>query len=124
MIVIADLTLHALHIGVSLINLLGWIPRRTRVLQRWVIALTLLSWLALSPWFGLGYCFLTDWHWQVLRARGRTALPSSYTELLAEAVAGRDFSPQSVALWTAIGLAMGVAGCAVMWVRGRRRRRT
>jgi hypothetical protein len=122
MIVIADVTLHALHIGVILINLAGWIPRRTRVLQRWVIALTLLSWLALSPWFGLGYCFLTDWHWRVMRARGRIALPSSYTELLAEMVTGRDFSPQSVALWTAIGLAVGVIGCAAMWVRGRGRK--
>jgi hypothetical protein len=117
MIVIADLTLHVLHIGVILINLLGWIPRRTRVLQRWAIGLTLLSWLALSPWFGLGYCFLTDWHWQVLRARGRMALPSSYTELLAEALTGRDFSPASVAVWTAVGLGVGVVGCVGVWVR-------
>ena len=121
MIVIADLTLHVLHIGVILINLAGWIPRRTRVLQRWVIGLTLLSWLALSPWFGLGYCFLTDWHWQVLRARGRMVLPSSYTELLAEALTGRDFSPASVAVWTAVGLGVGVVGCVGVWVRGRGR---
>ena len=123
MILVVNVILHAIHIGVILINVLGWIPRGTRVVQRWTIGLTLVSWLGLSPWYGLGYCFLTEWHWRVMRAQGRTGLPGSYTELLLETLTGRDVSAESVAVLTAVGLAFGVAGCIAISVRARRRRR-
>lgn len=53
-----------------------------------VMSLTLFSWLALGFFYGIGYCFLTDWHYQVLEARGYTSLPYSYITFLIERLFG------------------------------------
>jgi hypothetical protein len=44
--------------------------------------LTLGSWLLLGIWFGFGYCFLTDLHWDVKRRLGETDLPNSFIQYL------------------------------------------
>ncbi len=36
------------------------------------------SWFILGIEYGLGYCFLTDWHWQIKYEAGYTDLPSSF----------------------------------------------
>ena len=77
-----DVLLMVVHLGVIGINVLGWIFPATRWLQRWVLGLTTLSWLGLGWWFGWGYCFLTDWHWDVKRALGESPLPPSYIQYI------------------------------------------
>ncbi len=62
-------------------NCLGWMWRSTRPWQLATVTLTALSWLALGPWYGWGYCPSTDWHWQV-RARLGFVDPPSYLQLL------------------------------------------
>ena len=70
------------HTAWILFSLFGWISRRTRRANLVVLLLTAASWLGLGLFFGLGYCPLTDWHWQVLRALGQRELPRSYTQYL------------------------------------------
>lgn len=82
--------LHLLVIG---INLFGWIPRSTRTLQKWVLLFTSLSWLVLGSFYGLGYCFLTDWHWTVKHLLGVKGLPSSYIQYLFEMRLGLKTDP-------------------------------
>lgn len=71
--------LHALHLTVVGINILGWMVPRLRTLAALMQLGTLGCWVS----FGLakgwwGYCPLTDWHWQVLRAQGVANLPPNY----------------------------------------------
>ena len=48
------------------------------------LLLTLFSWLILGYFYGLGYCFLTDWHWEIKEALGEKNLPPSFVEYLIE----------------------------------------
>ncbi|MEX2514151.1 MAG: DUF2784 domain-containing protein [Cyclobacteriaceae bacterium] len=70
------------HTCLILFNMLGWIWPPSRILHLACIVLTFISWLLLGIWYGWGYCFLTDWHWQVLAAKGETGLPNSYISYL------------------------------------------
>jgi len=69
-------------------NLFGWIWKKTRKLHLIVIAATLFSWLGLGFWYGLGYCFLTDWEWEIKRSLGEKNLPHSFTQYLSDNVFG------------------------------------
>jgi len=53
-----------------------------------VVGVTLFSWLGLGFWYGLGYCFLTDWEWDVKRTLGEGNLPHSFTQYLSDNVFG------------------------------------
>jgi hypothetical protein len=76
--------------------------------------------------YQLGYCFLTDWHWDVLRKLGETDLPNSYTKYLADRLTGLDWDAALVDTVTVVGMCVGVLGAAVVNVRDwwRKRRET
>ena len=76
------------HSALIVFNLLGWALRKTRRLNLLSILLTVASWLVFAPWYGLGYCPCTDWHWQVKEALGQTDLPSNYLTYLFDAWTG------------------------------------
>jgi hypothetical protein len=79
-----DVLFTILHTAIVFANVLLWIPRRTRRWHLGIVALTAFSWCLLGPVFGhgLGYCVLTDWHWDIKRARGEQGLPSSFITYL------------------------------------------
>ena len=62
--------------------LFGWILRKTRLLNLICILLTASSWLILGIFYGLGYCPLTDWHFNILQNLGYKDLPDSYLSFL------------------------------------------
>ena len=70
------------HTVLILFNLVGWCIPRLRKLHLLALLFTLGSWFVLGIWYGWGYCFLTDWHYQVLRQLGQTDLPDSYIAFL------------------------------------------
>ncbi len=78
MLVAADILLYILHIAVVLFNILGWVWKKTRRAHIIFVGITLFSWVFLGIWYGFGYCFLTDWHWDVKRKLGETDLPASF----------------------------------------------
>ena len=84
---------HTVWVG---FNLLGWIWQRTRRLHLLAIGTTLLCWFGAGVVYGWGYCPLTDWHWQVKRALGETALPPSWIKYHLDAITGMDWSPAIV----------------------------
>lgn len=112
-----DGAFHVVHVAIIVFNLFAWLHPRLRRWHLVMVALTLGSWLILGIWYGLGYCFVTDWHWRVMAARGRVQLPSSYTELLAEAVLQRDFSPAIVASWTLWTFVAAIVGSITVNLR-------
>lgn len=80
----ADWAFTLLHLAVVLGVALLWIPRCTRRAHLLLVGLTGASWLGLGALYGhIGYCFLTDWHWQVKRARGEGELPASFIQYMA-----------------------------------------
>ncbi len=83
----ADTAFFIFHGLVVLVNVFGWMPRRTRRLHLVVMAVTAFSWFALGPLlgYGVGYCFCTDWHWRVRRALGYDDA-GNYVQLLFGAV--------------------------------------
>lgn len=88
MLFLIDQLLLILHLLVIFINVLGWWPRRTRPLQRWTLLLTGFSWLGCGAFYGWGYCFLTDWHWDIKRARGELDIPRSFLQYVLQKYLG------------------------------------
>ncbi|MBN1534775.1 MAG: DUF2784 domain-containing protein [Spirochaetes bacterium] len=84
------------HTVFTLFNMTGWIFRRTRKLHAVTMALTAASWFILGIWYGWGYCFCTDWHWQVRELLGRPIGTSSYIHFLIIELTGLSPNPQMV----------------------------
>ncbi|SMF71407.1 DUF2784 family protein [Pseudobacteriovorax antillogorgiicola] len=80
-----NILMHTTHIAVILTNCLFWAfkgwPRKLFLAS---FSLTIISWLGFGIYYGLGYCFLTDIHWQILRESGDTNLPPSYIHFILE----------------------------------------
>jgi len=90
---ILDIFFVLFHTTLMLFNLFGWIWKRTRLLNLFLLVLTGASWLFLGLIVGtLGYCPLTDWHFRVLSRLGETNIPDSYIKYLADRLTGMDFN--------------------------------
>ena len=79
------------HGFVVLFIMSGWIWKKTRRVNLYVILLTAFSWFGLGIWYGMGYCPLTDWHFTVLKKLGETNLPDSYIKYVIGRLTGVDF---------------------------------
>ena len=106
MLVLLDVLLTIVHVTIILINLFGWIPKGTRKFHFIIIVLTAASWFLLGIPYGIGYCPVTDWQWQVKERLGERNLPNSFIEYIAEKVMGRNFDPALVDTVTAISFAL------------------
>ncbi|MCE9600298.1 MAG: DUF2784 domain-containing protein [Spirochaetia bacterium] len=97
-----SLLFHFLHVSVIVFNLTGWILERTKRMHLILVSLTLASWIGLGLKYGLGYCFLTDWHWRILEANGAVNLPNSYVKYIIDLVTGFNSDPFAVDVITGI----------------------
>lgn len=106
---VLDIGFFVFHSAVILINVTGWIWARTRRVHLAVLGVTAFSWFALGPLLGfpLGYCFCTDWHWQVRRQLGYND-SGGYIQLLFQ-MAGLSIGAQTAAI-----IAYGVFGSALL----------
>ena len=82
--VLLDIFFLVFHLMLVMFVLTGWLWRKTRCLHLSAVLLVLASWFLLGLWYGIGYCPLTDWHWQVLNKLGHRGLPSSYIAYLVQ----------------------------------------
>ena len=114
MLVFLDLLLTIVHLAIILFNLIGWIFLRTRRLHFVFIVLTAASWFILGIWFGMGYCPVTDWQWNVKEQLGERNLPSNFVEYFAEKITGYDFNEQLVN--TVIGVCFAAAALLSVYV--------
>lgn len=122
MLLVVDWLLTAAHVAVVLAFVLLWIPRSTARLHGWLVLATAVSWLGLGLWKGIGYCFLTDWHWQVKRARGVVGLPNSFIKYGADFVTGQDLAPATVDTVAALTFVAGCFAAAWRYREGRQAR--
>jgi hypothetical protein len=112
---------HITHVAIILFVLTGWILPQTRKLHLIVLFATILSWIGLGIFYGWGYCFWTDWHWQVQDLLGKEH-PASYIKLLADSLTGQEWDSGLVDLGTA--LVFGIVVVTTVYVNLRQRSRT
>ena len=91
MLKILDFFFIGFHSLLIIFNLFGWIFRPTRRLNLITLALTGCSWFVLGLFYGIGYCPLNDWHFNILERMGEGNLPASYTAYLLNRFTGIEF---------------------------------
>lgn len=91
-----DIFFVVFHTFLILFNLFGWIWRKTRKANLFLLVLTGASWTGLGLCYGMGYCPLTDWHFSVLERLGVYNLPNSYIKYLADRITGMSFNQDTV----------------------------
>lgn len=102
------------HTVLIVFNVFGWIFVKTRKLHLYVLLITLFSWFVLGIWYGFGYCFLTDWHYEVLRKLGETQMPQSYIAFLIQKLTG--WLPKALLVNISTVVITMVALIASVWV--------
>ncbi len=90
------------HTALTLFNILGWIWKKTRLANFITLSLTALSWFGLGLFYGIGFCPLTEWHWQVLEKLGQHNLPYSYITYIIHRLTGLEVNDRLVEVSTAV----------------------
>jgi hypothetical protein len=96
------------HAVLTLFNLLGWIWKKTRMANFILLMLTGFAWFGLGIFYGIGYCPLTEWHWEVLEKLGHNAMPYSYITYLIHRITGFNPNPHYVEIGTVVGFVIAV----------------
>jgi hypothetical protein len=119
MLTFLDLFFLFIHSAVVVVNVFGWVWKKTRKIALGLQLLTGFMWTVVSLLLtgGLGYCPLTDWHWQVLQKLGHQDLPSSYIKYLMDRITGMDWDLGLVQGITLGGLVFGFAMTVTLVVR-------
>jgi len=106
MLNILDVFFLCLHILIISFNLFAWIWIKTRRIHLIVLAGTLFSWLILGLKYGLGYCFIIDWHWEVKRKLGESNLPDSFIKYFFDHYTFLNLSAETVDLITVTSIVL------------------
>jgi Protein of Unknown function (DUF2784) len=96
MLTFLDIFFTITHLAFTGFNLTGWIWKKTRKVHLVTLGLTIASWFILGIWHGWGYCFLTDWHWDVKEKLGEKNLPGSFIKYFADKISGKDINPSLI----------------------------
>lgn len=91
--------LHLLIIG---FNLVGWAWPATRRWHLYGVLLTAASWFLLGIWYGIGYCPITDWQWEVKTRLGEHNLPNSFIKYQLDKLMGIESDPVWIDTITAV----------------------
>ena len=92
----ADIFFFIFHSVLILFNIFGWVWHKTRRWNLVTLGLTAFSWFVLGIWYGWGFCFCTQWHWQVRAHLGYDDKSNSYIHFLLLKLTGIKFSTQLV----------------------------
>ena len=84
---------HLLIIGA---NLFLWIWPKVRKIHLYIVGITLFCWLILGIWYGIGYCPITDWQWQIKEKLRETNLPNSFVKYQLDKITGRNIPDTAV----------------------------
>lgn len=119
----ADKFFFAFHIALIFFNLFGWIPRALRKWNLVSLSLTAFSWFVLGIFYGFGYCFLTDWHWDVREKLGYTTESNSYIHFLITNMTPISVSEKTVDVFTAVLFFAAMMTSLALNIRDWRKRR-
>ncbi|HXK24790.1 MAG TPA: DUF2784 family protein [Myxococcota bacterium] len=82
--------LHALHVGIIVFTLIGWLWCGTRAAHLALLGLIAASWVLLAPFKGFGYCLITDIQWRMRARMGIDVPEGGYMRFLCNNLLGRD----------------------------------
>lgn len=88
MLCFLDIFFLVFHALLIFFNLFGWLIKPLRKANLIVLLLTGGAWFILGIFYGIGFCPLTEFHWQVLHKLGQYNLPDSYISYLIERFTG------------------------------------
>lgn len=97
------------HTALIIFNVLGWIHRKTRKLNLLTLFITGFSWFVLGIFYGWGYCFLTDWHYDILLRLSTYPSESSYIAYILRRIFSIYISSQLADLITLLGFLAALA---------------
>lgn len=117
---IADRFFYVFHIALIFFNIFGWIPPQLRKWNLIALSLTAFSWFILGIFYGFGYCFLTDWHWDVREKLGYTTESSSYIHFLVTDLTPLAIDEGTVNMLTAVFFFTAFLASIIVNVRDRR----
>ncbi len=84
-------------------NLFGRVWKPLRKAHFIVVCATAACWFILGIWFGIGYCPITDWDWQIKEKLGEHNLPNSFIKYYADMITGRSVDAGLIDTLTAAG---------------------
>ncbi|MDX2049083.1 MAG: DUF2784 domain-containing protein [Chitinophagaceae bacterium] len=111
------------HTVFTLFNIAGWAFPKTRKLHLITLLLTAFSWFILGIWYGWGYCFCTDWHWDVREKLGYEDRSGSYIHFLLLKLTGINFNLKLVDRATLSVFILSFALSIVLNIKDRRKAR-
>lgn len=111
------------HTILMLFNSLGWAWKKTRQWNLVTLLLTAGSWFIVGIWYGWGYCFCTDWHWQVREKLGLYDQSNSYVHFLLLKLTGINFQKDLVDKVTLIVFFISLALSIWLNIRDQRKRK-
>jgi hypothetical protein len=112
------------HIALIFFNLFGWTSGRFRKWNLITLCLTAFSWFVLGIFYGFGYCFLTEWHWQVREKLGYTNDSNSYIHFLVTELTNISIEEQLVDILTAMLFFAAFAMSIYLNLRDRKQKST
>ena len=90
-----DIFIGIIHVLLILACLLGWMFPSTRRSHLILMGVVVGCWFLLGLKYGIGYCPLTDWHWQVKGQLGEGPLPHSFIKYIWDKIFPTPISPIS-----------------------------
>ena len=100
MLQLLNIVIGVFHVLLIVACLIGWISPRTRKAHLILIAVVMGCWFLLGIQYGIGYCPLTDWHWQVKEKLGEESLPNSFIKYLWDHIFATPISPKAADILT------------------------
>lgn len=113
-----DIFFVVFHSALIVFILFGWIFPKTRMAHLIVALLTGGSWFILGLFYGIGFCPLTEWHWQVLRQMGETGLPVSYVQYIMNRLTGISMTASFADQITFLGWLIPTILSVILNIRG------
>ena len=105
---ILDVFLTISHMVIVGFNLFGWIWKKTSMANFIVIMITAACWFILGIWYGIGYCPVTEWQWQIKEKLGERDLPNSFVKYWANKLTGTDVNTQFIDVLIAVCFAVAL----------------
>jgi small-conductance mechanosensitive channel len=120
MYVFLDKFFFVFHTLIIVFNLFGWTWKKTRKANLAVLLLTAFSWFVLGIWYGIGFCFCTEWHYQVRMELGDYDMPYSYVKFLIDSLTGLEVNAKLVDIFTAVFFFLALIASIYTNLRDRR----
>jgi hypothetical protein len=112
MLTFLDIFFTVFHTCLIVFNLFGWLWKYIRKINLITLLLTGSSWFILGLFYGIGYCPLTEWHWEILKKLGYNDLPDSYISFLSARLTGINVDQKLAVTMTLIFYFLAL-GCSV-----------